>query len=229
MATPYDIVRIDTVASTQDESTRRWESTGSATLVIADHQTSGRGRQGRTWTEPTVGVFASLAIAPGWPTPSYPILPLCTAVAVRRAINALVGVGIDCKWPNDLLVGEDKCGGILVEASGGRVTVGCGVNLYWPGSPPNAAALLRERPRPELGHAVSVRWVDELIDIIDHGPDAWPHDEYSGSCVTIGRAVDWSAGSGVAVGVAPTGELLVDTPEGSVALAHGDVHLRAPS
>ncbi len=140
MDTHYDIIPIDEVASTQDEAANAFRAGHRPVLVVAGRQRSGRGRSGRAWLEPDVGMFASIAFTPAWSERDYPVIPLTAAVAVRRALADVTGVTPDLKWPNDLLVAERKIGGILVEASDGVITVGCGVNLWWREPPPFAAA-----------------------------------------------------------------------------------------
>lgn len=109
-------------------------------VLITDHQTSGRGRQGRTWVEqPETSLLMSVLLRPD---PSWaPLLPLAFGSAVVAAVESVVpndsGLGIGLKWPNDVLVqtsaGERKLAGILAEAimvdQELVVVVGCGMNL----------------------------------------------------------------------------------------------------
>lgn len=108
-------------------------------VVVADHQTSGRGRLDRRWeTPPGLALTFSALVDAGVPDERWPLLPLATALAVadgvRRCAGNEVGAGVGLKWPNDVLVGERKVCGILLErvtGGGGRplAVVGIGVNV----------------------------------------------------------------------------------------------------
>ena len=103
-------------------------------LVWADTQTAGRGRQGRAWVSPPGNLYVSVLLRPS--SPCGPLLPLAAGVAVAEGLEAL-GVAVRLKWPNDVVVGERKIGGILAESSSAGasidwVVVGIGVNVKAP-------------------------------------------------------------------------------------------------
>jgi BirA family biotin operon repressor/biotin-[acetyl-CoA-carboxylase] ligase len=106
------------------ESTNTWahslvmEGAAEGTLVIAEHQTSGRGRMGRKWHSPKgKGLWMSLVLKPRIPLQYAPQLTLLVAVALCRSIRKLTAVNVGIKWPNDLLVDGKKISGILLESS----------------------------------------------------------------------------------------------------------------
>lgn len=226
MATHYDIVSVDSVPSTQDEASQRLAATRRAALVIADHQVLGRGRQGRSWEEPDRGVFSSLALESDWPLADRAVITLCTAVALASSIESFTGISCDIKWPNDLLVSDAKIAGILVESTADVVVVGCGVNLWWPNAPTYAGALFESDPGPDVAADIAQGWADLLVRMLDGGPQEWPHAEYLRRSVTVGREVTWETGTGLAVGIAPGGGLIVDTGEEEIVLIAGEVHTR---
>jgi BirA family biotin operon repressor/biotin-[acetyl-CoA-carboxylase] ligase len=137
------VVRLGSVGSTQDAA--RGLPIGS--VVVADHQTAGRGRLDRRWEGPSgTALLASFVL------PAGPLLSLAAGVAA--AISC--GQEVRLKWPNDLLLEGRKLGGILVEVGADRkAVVGVGINLHW--APEGGAALgaerdpLLERLREELG------------------------------------------------------------------------------
>ncbi len=101
------------------------------TAVLADRQTSGRGREGRTWQSPAGGLYLSALLRPR--AEPVALLPLAAGVAVAEAVAGF-GVACQLKWPNDVLVSERKLAGILAEASSGGggvewVVLGIGVNV----------------------------------------------------------------------------------------------------
>ncbi len=135
------IVRLGSVTSTQDVA--REMPIGS--VVVADHQTAGRGRSSHSWEAPP-----GAALLVSFVLPPNPLLSLAAGVAAAEAC----GRGVRLKWPNDLLLDGRKVGGILVEASPARAICGIGINLTW--APMGAAQLdeprdqLLERLRPEI-------------------------------------------------------------------------------
>jgi BirA family biotin operon repressor/biotin-[acetyl-CoA-carboxylase] ligase len=192
-------------------------------VVGADHQTAGRGRRGRTWEAPAgASLLVSVLLRP-----APALVTLAAGLAAAGACEAVAGVTVGLKWPNDLLVGvtgpggrsreEAKVGGILTEAVAGAAVVGLGVNLAW--APAGAAC---------LGPAVDR---DALLDAYLTGL-ADPGDvlgRYRRRCTTLGRrvGVQLPAGTlhGVATDVDDLGRLLVD----GRAVAAGDVvHVDVP-
>lgn len=165
---------------------------------------------------------ASLAFAPGWDPSDLPIIPLLAGIAASRACGA------DLKWPNDVLVGGDKVGGILSEHHDGVVTVGFGLNLWWPEAPEGRAGLHEDDPGPDRALELATAWADQLLALASEGPQ-WPVDEYRNRCTTIGRTISWEPdGRGTVVDVDPSGHLVVHTGRGVELLAAGAVrHLRA--
>lgn len=95
------------------------EGAEEGTLILAEQQTAGKGRMGRTWHSPVgKGIWMSLILKPVWiPLLFTPQLTLLVAVALCRAIRSTTGVEAGIKWPNDLLVGGKKVAGILLESS----------------------------------------------------------------------------------------------------------------
>jgi BirA family biotin operon repressor/biotin-[acetyl-CoA-carboxylase] ligase len=199
------------------------------TVVTADEQTAGRGRQGRTWTAPAGGALLYSAIVSPL-SKRHALLPLATAVAVCEAAERLED-GLECriKWPNDVWVDGRKLAGILIEAKpqDGWAVIGVGLNLAisseeFPPELRETATSLRSAPsaaaaREALDEALGT-WVDADAEEV---LAAWrAHDALRG------REISWKGGSGVADGVSETGDLLVLTAGGDrVALGAGEVHL----
>jgi BirA family biotin operon repressor/biotin-[acetyl-CoA-carboxylase] ligase len=121
---------LQSVSSTQDVARRL--PVGS--IVVADHQTAGRGRLDRKWQSPP-----GTALLVSFVLPPHPLMSLAAGVAAAEACASSVRL----KWPNDLLLGGAKVGGILVEATPSKAICGIGINLSW--SPPGAARLNQDR------------------------------------------------------------------------------------
>ena len=226
-------------------------------VLVAEAQTAGRGRMGRRWTSPPrAGLTFSVLLRPyGIPAALLGWVPLLTGTAVAAAIKAVAAVDTSLKWPNDVLAGEAKLGGILAERSGSAVVVGIGVNVYQrraelPGD--GATSLLLETAaagpaeaggitRPDLRARVLVGVLAALSERYLAWRDQFsPGDaeasglrqEYLGWCTTLGREVTVTlpggkAVAGAAVGVDWAGRLEVSTISGTVPVSAGDVvHLR---
>jgi BirA family biotin operon repressor/biotin-[acetyl-CoA-carboxylase] ligase len=167
-------------------------------------------------------VAASLAFETVWPADGRGLFPLLAGLAARES----AGEEIELKWPNDLLVGGRKVGGILVEADGDLVIAGLGVNLWWPEPIAGAGALLSADPGPEAPDWLAEQWAAGFLERVAAGPGAWDPAEYARHCATLGSELAWEPdGSGTAVGIGEDGSLLVDTGEATVALHSGEVSL----
>ena len=231
MATPYRTIHLEAVRSTQDEASAAFRSSGRDTpvLVVADQQESGRGRSGRRWLEADRGLYSSLALVPPWEVDRWGLLPLVAGLAARRAVADVCDVHIGLKWPNDLELPSGKVGGILVEAAGDVVVVGCGVNLWWRHPSSGASSLLTEDPGPGMSAMLAEHWAADLLNRLEHHPNHWGHDEYRTASVTIGEEVSWDPrGRGTVADVDLDGALVVETAGGRQYLRSGEVrHLRA--
>jgi BirA family biotin operon repressor/biotin-[acetyl-CoA-carboxylase] ligase len=105
--------------------------------ITAARQISGRGRRGRSWASEPGNLYASLLLIDPAPMEKLQSLPLAVAVAVHRAIQAVMPAGsnpVSIKWPNDILIAGKKCCGILLEGEGlpdghHALVIGCGINV----------------------------------------------------------------------------------------------------
>jgi BirA family transcriptional regulator, biotin operon repressor / biotin---[acetyl-CoA-carboxylase] ligase len=218
------------------ERARRGEPPG--LVVVADHQTAGRGRRGRTWTdEPGASLLMSALLASDLPRPT--LAPLATGLAVRDALREL-GAHPTLKWPNDVLLNGAKCAGILVEslARPARIVIGIGVNVDWRavgGAEARWTSVAEHlgggvERGPVLGHLLAA--LDARLSTASRDPDALL-GAYRDVCSTLGAAVEVTVGDGVIVGSAEDvdrdGALVVRTGERSVVVRAGDVeHVRTP-
>jgi BirA family biotin operon repressor/biotin-[acetyl-CoA-carboxylase] ligase len=216
-------------------------------VVVAEHQTAGRGRLDRVWvTPPRAALTVSMLVEPtGVPVQQWPWLPLLAGLAVRDTVVEAAGVGAALKWPNDVLVGGRKVAGILVERververpAGAVAVVGVGLNVTSTPAelPVDTATSLA------LAGATSTdrgRLLAHLLDGFDRRLRTWsesggagPRHAYLGVCATVGSRVrvDLPGGgvlAGTAVDVDEGGRLVVDDGRRLVAVGAGDVvHVR---
>jgi len=219
-------------------------------VLVAEHQSAGRGRQGRSWsTPPRSQIALSLGVdVSGLRPAAWGWLPLLTGVAVVDAVQATTGLRPGLKWPNDIEIGAGKLGGILAEMAAPVVVVGLGLNVTL-----TAAEIDAEAPEARatsllmLGSTMLDRSallgsiLAELTARIDRwknfpdrtgGPDPSLVQDYRRHSLTLGarvRAVVPGGDEivGVATDIGDCGQLLIDTGTETVTLSAGDVtHLR---
>jgi BirA family transcriptional regulator, biotin operon repressor / biotin---[acetyl-CoA-carboxylase] ligase len=229
----FSVEVLPEIDSTNSELMRRARAQQLApTLLVAQQQSAGRGRQGRPWlSSPGAALLFSL----GWPLAprEWSGLSLAVGVAVAESLHA----DIRLKWPNDLWLQGRKLGGILVEtASAGALryaVVGVGVNIMLPVSDTNLAtpaAALREvspaaTPASAL-QAVAQPLIDALQLFEAQGFAAFAK-RFAARDALLGREVHTSEGQrGLCQGVNEQGALLVHTAQGARALVSGELSVR---
>lgn len=116
------------------------EGCASGTIVVADQQTAGIGRHGRTWiSEKGVGLYTSIVLRLPVEARALPVVMLALGLATQEAIAHVASLAPDLRWPNDVLLGGRKCAGILAQLEGDAVIAGIGINVTQTGFPPSLA------------------------------------------------------------------------------------------
>ena len=199
-------------------------------VVVADHQTSGRGRAGRSWVDVPGAMLMFSSLLRDIPAERAGLVSLQAGVAVARAIESVAGVQARLKWPNDVRLDGRKVCGILGELapSGDYIVIGIGVNVgHADGDLPLTIDATSVRiaagaaPRRDELCVAILREVDGLVV-----GDAWIED-YRSRCDTLGSRVRVELADeqfeGVATQVRPDGALVVD---GRTIVAGDVVHVR---
>lgn len=237
-------VRIDVVAqtgSTNADLLASVQTLDGPVLLVAEQQTAGRGRAGRSWLS---APDASLTFSLAWKFEGGPGmlagLPLAVGVALAEALAAL-GVNVQLKWPNDLLKDGSKLAGILIETqAAGSATwavIGVGLNLALPdeleaeiGRPAASATWLARMDRNEL--------LARLLESLAAMATEFSAQGFRAFCGRWNRVHAWHGlpvrildrgdvlHEGVAMGVDDSGQLLLDTASGRITVLSGDVSLR---
>lgn len=203
---------LESVASTMDVGHRlAGDGAPSGTLVLANEQTAGRGRGGKSWaSEPGAGIWLTMIERPTDPS-GLEVLSLRAGLAAAEALDRFAAEPIRLKWPNDLYIEEAKLGGILVEArwrerSVEWIAIGLGVNVRRPKNVERAASLEPGTDRLDV--------LTELVPGLRMaaaatGPlGAAELEEFNARDLARGRACTEPALGRVA-GITPRGELLV--------------------
>jgi len=202
------------------------------TWLRAESQTGGRGRLQRTWLSPPGNLYASTIVRPLPGDPGAPTLALVAAVALEEVASAYAGEGkLQLKWPNDLMAGQAKLAGILLERSGEAVVIGFGVNLAH--HPVNL-----DRPTTSLaalGCAAPdpAAFLSELADAFGRWLGIWRREGLSPvrarwlqRAHPIGSALATGEGEGLFEGLDQEGALLLRRANGRITTIHaGDVFL----
>jgi len=216
-------------------------------VLVADHQTAGRGRNGRSWSAvPGAQISMSVGVSTdGIPSTAWGWIPLVTGLAVLDAVGPVAGVEAGLKWPNDVLArppAQGKLAGILAEvaAPAAAVVIGIGLNVSLRADElpdPGATSLAMLGARPIDRRDVIVAVLDGLERRIDglrgaQGADAALIAEYTAHSLTIGARVRATMPGdreivGDAKNVDEQGRLCIDTGTETVVVSAGDiVHLR---
>jgi BirA family biotin operon repressor/biotin-[acetyl-CoA-carboxylase] ligase len=211
-------------------------------VVIAEEQTAGRGRAGRRWhSERATGIYATLLLRPRLAPGQAAIFPLLAGLSARAAIEGQTGLSPDLKWPNDLLLGGRKAGGILTEmhAEPDRirfVIVGIGLNVNQMKFPQELSAIAtslrmesgRKQSRLELLVRLLRQFESDYNRFLREGP-AWVIESFcSASSFARGKQVRVTDGSetltGTTAGLTSEGMLQVKRDDGrTVTVLSGDV------
>jgi BirA family biotin operon repressor/biotin-[acetyl-CoA-carboxylase] ligase len=191
------------------------------TLVTADEQSAGRGRQGRVWTAPPRSALLMSFVL----RELHETLPLAAAVATCEALPLHAVI----KWPNDVWIDGRKVAGILVEGrpQEGWAVLGIGLNVTTLDFPPQLAESATSL-RLQGSNIGDEEVLGRLLASLDRwlaAPTLEVLAAWRSRDALLGEPVRWADGSGTGAGIDESGALLVDTASGRVALHAGEVHL----
>lgn len=236
---------LDVIESTNNEIRRMAENGApDGTLAIAEIQTAGKGRRGRSWTSPRgSGIWMSFLLRPEFAPEYASMLTLVTAMAVEKAVREETGLDCQIKWPNDIVVNGRKICGILTEMSTEEdsiryVVVGIGINVNTREFPEEirktATSIAIECGHPvrraPLAAAVLKAW-EEFYETFKKTLDlSLLKEEYNSRLVNMGREVKVLAPKGdyigTSYGITDTGELIVETDGQRREVMSGEVSVR---
>lgn len=201
----------------------------SGTVVLANTQTAGRGRSGKRWSSQPRGVWMTLIERPTDPS-ALDVLSLRIGLAAAHALDAFASEPVRVKWPNDLFIDEAKLAGVLVEARwrGDRldwVAIGVGINMALPSDRMDAAALEPGTSRTLVLAALlpELRAAAAMVGTLT----SEEMDEYAARDLARGRTCIEPM-RGRVLGIAPSGELLVELADSVARVRSGSLVLELP-
>jgi len=203
------------------------------TLVAAAHQTEGKGRLGRSWSDvPDGSLLFSFVLRPRLTPARAGLLSLLAGAEMANAIRATTGRRVTCKWPNDLLLYDGKVGGVLLETSVADstvryVVVGIGVNLEPPHDVAGAGGIGSAVGQRELLRAFFMRFASAYsaaeIAFPQRVRSAWLSVSSTVGQVVRAETLDGREVTGRAVGIDDFGNLLLSTDRGEARVTYGEV------
>lgn len=215
------------------------------TLVVTDLQTAGRGRWGRGWESPSgTNIYFTLLLRPTFEPSKAAMLTLVMATAVAKAITLETGLKVGIKWPNDIVVNGKKVCGILTEMSTEPdyihyIVIGAGINVgkqkFSPEIEKKATSLVKEKGKKVSRSALLVKVMEcfeEDYDLfLEYGDMTGLQGKYQSMLVNQDKTVcvldPKGEYQGIARGIAPTGELLVEREDGQITKVYaGEVSVR---
>lgn len=207
------------------------------TVVVAEEQTAGLGRMGRSWTsEPEVGIYSSVILRLPLPQAQLPIVSLLLGVATSEAIQSSAGIACDLRWPNDVLVDSRKVAGVLAHLAESCIVAGIGINVNNTSFEPNLrtpATSLRLSSGTEIPRESVLLKLVESIDFFcdlatKKGPTAILQAFTAASSYVWDRrvCVEEDGGTGTTAGLDENGFLRVQMDDGVLRrIASGGIRL----
>ena len=231
-----EVLVFDTVGSTNDVAKELCKN-GRQHLVVANAQTNGRGRQGKSFFSPEgSGLYFSLTVNTDSPDFSFTGVTCAAAVACTRAIESLTDLQPEIKWVNDIYVDNKKVCGILVQAvtENGRITrlvIGVGINISTAEFPEDireiAGSLNQKIDRSILTAAI----VNNILELLSEEPCRYI-GEYKAKSNVLGKEIiyikDGITHYAAAVDIDSTGGLVVQEGNDRITLTSGEISLRFP-
>jgi len=226
------IVWLETVGSTMHEAARLAAAgCPSGTTVVAEQQTAGQGRHGRSWhSEPGAGLYLSVVLRPPLAPDALPVVTLALGLATAECLSRVSDLSLDLRWPNDVMIDERKVAGILVQLVDSAVVAGIGINVNHARFPPEIAAEATSLRRAASASQsrediliVLLPAIDSFVKMLVEGGPQPVLDMFARhSSYVRGRRVSVEQPGGVLEGVTaglnPSGFLILRAPDGSESL-----------
>ena len=229
------------VDSTNAVAASMAQKADNGTVILAERQTQGKGRMARSWASPQGGIWMSIILKPDMPLADAYRLNMIASIALARAFFGLYSLSAGIKWPNDLLIGDQKICGILMEINAevdrlNYVIMGIGINanIDVSGFPEEwrSTSLWHEMKRKIMRVELIQRILQEMEELYERMGSKEIYEEWRGRSITLGRQVRITSINGDLYGEAmdleEDGALIVKTENDLMRVLAGDcIHLRA--
>lgn len=224
---PVQIIYTDSIDSTNNEAKRRlMDGQEGPLLIVADHQTGGRGRLGRRfWSPENAGIYMSLLYKIPGGVRSPMLITMAAGVAVTRAVEEMTDIRPGLKWVNDIYIGDLKAGGILTEAVtdmetglSENVIVGIGLNVKQTEIPDELKGIVTSLNAEGLSRSrLAAGILDQLLKLYSDMDEDSFMDEYIAHSIVAGRAIRYEMD-----GVKLTGKVIEVERNGSLHVKRDD-------
>ena len=231
-----EVLVYDTVGSTNDLAKELCKN-GKQYLVVADSQTNGHGRQGKSFFSPEgSGLYFSLTVNTDSPEFSFTGVTCAVAVACTRAIEKLTDLHPGIKWVNDIYIDNKKVCGILVQSvtENGRITrlvIGVGINISTAEFPEDIREIAGSLNKKMDRSILTAEIVNNILELLREEPCRYI-GEYKAKSIVIGKDIiyirDGIPHSAAAVDIDSAGGLVVEENSEKITLTSGEISLRLP-
>ncbi len=229
----------DTIDSTNNEAKRRTDTLSpTPTLFVANHQSAGRGRLGRSFYSPdSTGLYMSLLLQTDSNFSNIVTLTTATAVCVAKALEDLCNIQPQIKWVNDIYLHDKKICGILCEAITDEntyaikgIVIGIGVNISTTDFPDELKTIATSVGQDIDKAVLCATITDNIINVFKNIEDKSYIDEYKNRCMVLGREITYTdngiSKTAIATDIDKNGGLVIKTENGTKTLSTGEITVR---
>ena len=234
---PAKVFVYDTVTSTNDVAKNLCKDNNNSILVVADGQTNGRGRQGKSFFSPrSTGLYFTMVFNTDSPVFEFTGVTCAVAVATARAIEKLTDLDAKIKWVNDIYIDDKKICGILVQSVSEnsvvkKLIVGIGVNVSTLDFPSEISSIAGSINKNIDRNVLAAEIANNVSELIFKSPDDYI-DEYKSKSNVIGQNITYiqnnTAHEATAVDIDRNGGLVVKTATDTITLTSGEISIRFP-
>ncbi len=231
----------DEISSTNEYAKELARNTKENILIVANKQTAGRGRLGRTFYSPFGGIYMSVLFHPDRAVEKATDITVMASVAMVRTISSVLGIETQIKWVNDIYLNGKKVCGILTEGifnsdnnSFDSVVLGVGLNLFtndFPEDIKDIATSLSDKEKKGVKEALIDKFTQEFFDIFENKKEYF--FEYKSRSLILGKTVEYLKDNTLhtanAVDISESGELIVIENGKKILLNSGEIKISASS
>ena len=200
----------DEIENTQDFAISEFKE--EPLLIVSKTQTSGRGTNKNKWQNADQSLAVSLVFNNQIINFTKTLIPLLAGYSYVTLVETLP---LKLKWPNDIVLNENKVGGILVEEKNDLICIGLGINYFWKNpNLPGAGSLYEEKQDDQKIFQDAEEWGSTILNYIKN--EDFSLEKYTSKLTTLGKLVEYPEGRGWAKDINDDGSLMIETPSGEL-------------